>query len=67
MPLPQRKTPGFAGVGAVADLGLGGALSQQVQDETEEERKKRMRQQQMGMASPAANDLLGGSYGGAGY
>lgn len=33
-------------VGAAADLGLGGMLGQQVQDETEEQRKKRMLEMQ---------------------
>lgn len=44
--------------GAVADLGLGGQLADQVKDETEEERRKR----KLGlsaMQSPAAQMLLG--------
>jgi hypothetical protein len=45
---------------AVADLGLGGDLQDQVKSETDEERKKRMLQQQMG---PGAMSLLGPSMG----
>lgn len=47
------------GLSAANDLGLGSALSQQVQDETEDEKRKRM----LGlspMQSPAAQMLLGG-------
>ena len=52
---------------AGADLGLGGALAQQVGDAAEELRKKKMRQQQLGaMGSPAVQSLLGG-LGGSGY
>lgn len=50
---------------AAYDLGLGGALSKQVKDETEEERRKRM----LGlspMQSPAASMLLGGFSAGQG-
>jgi hypothetical protein len=42
---------------ASADLGLGGALSQQVQNETEEERKKRMAQIQQQQALGPAGSL----------
>lgn len=43
---------------AVQSLGLGDALAQQVQDETDEERKRRLsRQQQMSMLGPAAVSL----------
>lgn len=38
MPLPQNSS------GAVGDLGMGGALQDQVAGETEEQRKKRMQQ-----------------------
>lgn len=69
MALPTKNT-GLSP--AVADLGLGGLLQQQVTGETEEERKKRLQQMQenqmMGPAgSPATLSLLGGSrsaYGG---
>lgn len=50
------------GPGAVMDLGLGSALSQQVKDETDEEKKRR----QMGMSplqGMASQMLLGGSFG----
>lgn len=53
------NNPGF---GAPTDLGLGGALSGQVKDETEEEKRKRL----LGMSalqSPAAAMLLGGGLG----
>lgn len=55
-------------IGAAQDLGLGGQLGQQVQDETEEERKKRMLQiqQQQAMPSLASATLFGG-IGGPGY
>lgn len=59
--------------GAVADLGLGAALGQQVAGETDEQRKKRMAQmQQQQMLGPsgsmAVTSLLGPSGGkGAGY
>lgn len=46
------------------DLGLGGALQQQVGDQAEELRKKKMREQQ-GM-SPAVQSLFGGGMGGIG-
>ncbi len=59
---------------AVADLGLGGQLSQQVQDETDEERKRRLAQiRQSQMLGPsgslAVTSLLGmrGGTPGAGY
>jgi hypothetical protein len=63
------------GIGSAAtDLGLGGALSQQVAGETEEQRKKRMlqiqQQQQMGPAGSMAVTSLFGTQGGpksAGY
>lgn len=55
--------------GAASDLGLGGQLNQQVQDETEAERKKRMAQlQQRQMLGPAGSlavtSLFGGAAGG---
>ncbi len=56
--------PGGLGSPAATDLGLGGALSQQVQNETEDERKKRMEQErQRSMLGPSAT-MLG--FGGAG-
>lgn len=66
MPLPTN-TSGLSPV--AADLGLGGALNEQVAGETEEMRKKRMQQQQdrrmMGSAgSPATLALFGGMGGG---
>lgn len=59
---PQALSP------AVSALGMGGALSDQVKDETEEERRKRLQQQQerslMGPAgSPATLSLFGGMGG----
>jgi hypothetical protein len=55
-------------VGAVPDLGLGGALNQQVQDETDEERKKRLaqmqRQQALGPSGSLAVTSLFGPRGG---
>lgn len=56
---------------AGVDLGLGGALSQQVAGETDEERKKRMammqQQQQIGPAgSMAVTSLFGASAGARG-
>ena len=52
---------------AALDLGLGGQLNQQVQDETDDERRKRMQlmqQQKLGPAgSLAATTLFGGAYG----
>lgn len=50
--MAANSTP--SAVGAVGDLGLGGALSQQVAGESEEERKKRMALMQQ-------NKLLGNS------
>lgn len=50
------------GLSAASDLGLGSALSQQVQDETEEEKRKKA----LGLSvtqSPAAQMLLGGGFG----
>jgi len=42
--------------GAVTDLGLGTALGQQVQDETDEQRKKRLAQmQQQQMLGPSGS------------
>lgn len=68
MPLPA-KTSGLSP--AVADLGLGDMLGQQVAGETDEARKKRMQQMQdraaMGPAgSPATMALFGGGMGGYG-
>ena len=63
--------PGMSVPGAAADLGLGGALGQQVQDETEEQRKKRMaqmqQQQMLGPAGSLAVTSLFGGKSGAGY
>lgn len=56
-----------ASVGAVADLGLGGQLSQQVAGETDEERKKRLaqiqQQQSLGPAGSLAVTSLFGPRG----
>ena len=59
---------------AVADLGLGGQLGQQVAGETEEERKRRMAQQRQQQTlgpsgSMAVQSLFGarGGTAGAGY
>jgi hypothetical protein len=62
MPVPSART-GLSP--AVADLGLGDLLGQQVSDETEEARKKRMALMQerrmIGPAgSPATLSLFGG-------
>lgn len=46
-----------ATVGAVSDLGLGGMLGQQVQDETDEERKKRLAQMQQSQSLGPAGSL----------
>lgn len=59
----------FQGIsGAVGDLGLGGQLQGQVQNETEEERKRRLaqmqQQQQMGPAGSMAVTALFGPRGG---
>lgn len=59
---------GLSPAASALGLGLGDALSQQVQGETEEQRKKRMQAMQerslMGPAgSPATAMLFGGSYG----
>lgn len=67
--------PGFQPLSpAASDLGLGGALTQQVQDETDEKRKKRMaqiqQQQSLGPAgSMSVTSLFGMQAGarGAGY
>jgi len=65
--------PRMPGVGAVADLGLGGGLADQVAGETETERKKRMQQMQqqqlLGPAGSMAVTSLLGANGGksAGY
>lgn len=72
MALP-RNTSGLspnAPMGAVADLGLGGMLGEQVAGETAEQRKKRMQlmqdQKLMGPAgSPATMALFGGGMPGA--
>lgn len=62
-----------SGLGAVADLGLGSTLGQQVAGETAEERKKRMatveQQQLLGPSGSMAVTSLLGSMGGksAGY
>lgn len=68
----------MAGIGmsvpgaAASDLGLGGALGQQVADETDEQRKKRLammqQQQALGPAgSLAVNSIFGGMGKSAGY
>lgn len=68
MPLPMKS----AGLSpAVADLGLGDLLGQQVKDETDEERKKRMKEMQDRQmsgpgGSPATQALFGGLGGGYG-
>lgn len=66
--------PSSSGFGAVADLGLGDMLGQQVQGETDEQRRKRMAQmQQQQLLGPsgsmAVTSLLGNTGGGksAGY
>lgn len=64
LPTPSK---GFSS--AVSDLGLGGALNEQVAGETEEMRKRRMQELQdrrmMGPAgSPATLALFGGMGGG---
>ena len=70
MPLSQPRTPSLGS--AVADLGLGDLLGQQVQGETEEMRKKRMLEmQQRGLMPPgamgsAASLALFGGMGGLG-
>lgn len=62
----MASSPNSTGlVGAVADLGLGDMLGQQVTAETDEQRKKRLADMQNRMMnSPAAVSLLGG-YGGS--
>ncbi len=60
MPLPANS----AGLSpAAGDLGLGGMLRDQVQNETDEERRKRMAQMQEGQMLPggsmAVNSLFG--------
>lgn len=55
---------------AVADLGLGSMLEEQVSDETEEQRRKRMQQMQMNqVAGPQASLAVKTIFGGnnAGY
>lgn len=53
---------------AVADLGLGGMLGEQVSDETAEMRKKRMQQMQMNQAAgPQASLAAKTIFGNAGY
>ena len=55
---------------AVADLGLGSMLEEQVSDETEEQRRKRMQQMQMNqVAGPQASLAVRTIFGGnnAGY
>jgi hypothetical protein len=57
--------PPNAPPGAAADLGLGGALGQQVGAETDEERKKRMAMmQQQQMLGPAGSLAVGSIFGG---
>lgn len=46
-------------LGAAADLGLGGMLGQQTQDETEEEKRRRKLGLTPITASPAAQQLFG--------
>lgn len=57
--MAMNGLPGFA----ATDLGLGGALNQQVDDETEEEKRKK-RLGLSALQSPAASMLLGGGMGG---
>lgn len=53
---------------AVADLGLGGMLGEQVSDETEEMRKKRMEQAQLNQTmGPQASLAVKTIFGNAGY
>jgi hypothetical protein len=65
MPPMNAKNTGL--LGAPTELGLGDALNQQVQDETEEQKRRRLLLQQMQQAvSPTgASQSLGltGSYG----
>lgn len=59
--MPSSMNP-MSMTGAVADLGLGSNLSDQVKDQTEEEKRKR----RLGLStlqSPAAQMLLGGMTG----
>jgi hypothetical protein len=53
--------------GVAADLGMGGALGQQVASETDEERKKRLAMmQQQQMLGPAGSLAVGSIFGGMG-
>lgn len=53
---------------AVADLGLGGMLGDQVSDETEEQRKKRMQQLQLNQTMGPEQSLAARTiFGNAGY
>lgn len=65
MPLPtlsEGMSP------AVADLGLGGMLGEQVSDETEEQRKKRMQQIQLNQVMGPEQSLAARTiFGNAGY
>jgi hypothetical protein len=74
MPMPiNNLSPTGAALGLGRIPGLGGALGNQVGDETEEERRRRMallaQQRQLGPGgSPAAASLFGGSVlGGIGF
>ena len=53
-------------MGAAGDLGLGGMLRDQVQNETEEERRKRMAQMQNRALDPAGSPATLALYGGMG-
>ena len=65
MPLPANSASQSP---AVADLGLGGMLGEQVSDETEEMRKKRMQQMQMNQTMGPEQSLAAKTiFGNAGY
>lgn len=65
MPLPPLR-PSLSP--AVADLGLGGMLGEQVSDETEEMRRKRMAQMQLDqMVGPEQSLAAKTIFGNAGY
>jgi hypothetical protein len=57
--------PGNMSLGVASDLGLGGQLSQQVQDETDEQRRKRMLDaQQNSLLGPASSLAASALFGG---
>jgi hypothetical protein len=62
MPMPGNMS---LGVSSDLGLGLGGQLSQQVQDETDEQRKKRMLDaQQNSLLGPASSLAASALFGG---